>query len=60
MNEPSSEKCAEGVVAALMRDQIEATAKIDSKLDALELQLVAMARRRGMSEAEIAKFIRKP
>lgn len=51
-------KCAEGVAKALLREQLDESAATKRKLDDIELRLVALARKRGMSEQEIRAFLK--
>lgn len=51
------ERCAEGVAQALLRDYTENSKRIGAEIEDIEARLVALAKKRGMSDAEIRQAL---
>lgn len=57
MSEQDTQKVADGVARALMRETLEHGKKMDEAIDSLQLKMIERARKRGMSEAQIAEIL---
>lgn len=54
----STESVANGVATAILREQIEADAKLDARIAELEQHMIDFARRKGIPDVEILAMLR--